>query len=90
MKSLTERVYSSIGTAEREIVRDVTKKLCYIGLDCDTELKSTVEINIEKTHVLPDGNIITVAPNISVSRKCCSSQSSLVKEPAGSTAFLSR
>ena len=36
---------------------------------------------------LPDGNI-TVAPNVSVARKCCSNQFSLVKEPAEVTAFL--
>merc|ERR1712135_820 len=43
MKIMSERGYSMITTAEREIVRDIKEKLCYIALDYDTELKSTAE-----------------------------------------------
>ena len=49
MKILTEPVYSFTAAAERETVRDVAEKRCYVGLDCDTELE---------TGELPDGNII--------------------------------
>ena len=48
------------------------KRYC-IGPDHGTELESTAETDKEKTYVLPDENIITVAPSVSVSRKCCSS-----------------
>ena len=50
MKILTEPGYPFTVAEEREVVRDVTEKRCYVGLDCDTELE---------TDELPDGNIIT-------------------------------
>ena len=60
MKILTQHGYSFTATAEREIVPVVKEILCYMRLDYDTELKSTAEFDKKKTHVLPDGVIITV------------------------------
>ena len=60
-KISSERGYSFTTTEEREICRGVKEKLCYIAFDYDTELKSIAESSDKKqTHMLSDGNIITV------------------------------
>jgi actin-related protein len=61
MKLLTERGLQFSTTAEKEIVRDVKEKLCYVALDFDSEIDvSRSSTDKERTYELPDGNVILV------------------------------
>lgn len=61
MKILHDRGHTFTTSSERDIVRDMKEKLCYIALDYDKEMKIAQESqSIEKTYELPDGNVVTI------------------------------
>lgn len=58
---LRQRGYSLSSSAEREIVRDIKERLCYVALDPEKELKLAEKVSgMEKTYTLPDGETLTI------------------------------
>jgi len=60
-KILSERGYSMTTSAEKEIVRDMKERLCFVAEDYEAEMeKSEESASLEMNYELPDGNVMTV------------------------------
>ena len=58
---LRQKGYNFSSSAEKEIVRDVKEKLCYVALDPERELILSKKISgMDKSYMLPDGEVIDV------------------------------
>lgn len=61
VKILSERGQHLTTSAEREIVKNIKEKLCYVALDFDQEMsESKSGTSKEATYEMPDGSVITV------------------------------
>ncbi|XP_078521920.1 actin, alpha skeletal muscle-like [Lissotriton helveticus] len=59
MRILSEIGLSLVSTSEREIVRDMKEKLCYVAIDLDVEMCKQPG-DVEKAYRLPDGRVVMV------------------------------
>ncbi|XP_048397835.1 actin-6-like isoform X4 [Stegostoma tigrinum] len=59
VRILTESGVSFVSTAEKEIVRDIKEKLCYVAVDVQAEMCKK-PADVEKDYKLPDGQVIKI------------------------------
>ncbi|MHA1436992.1 MAG: actin, cytoplasmic 2 [Promethearchaeota archaeon] len=78
---LRQKGYSFTTSAEKEIVRDIKEKLCYVSLDPEKELILSKRIaGMNKTYMLPDGETINIGIERFLAPECFFNPSVVGKE----------
>lgn len=60
IKLLLEKDYQFISSAEKEVVRSMKEKMCYVAHDYEQELSNCKTKTVAKSYELPDGQVVTL------------------------------
>lgn len=78
---LRQKGYPFITSAEKEIVRDIKEKLCYVAVDPEKEMLLSKRINgMKREYMLPDGELIRVGIERFMAPECLFNPSVIGKE----------
>ncbi len=78
---LRQKGYSFTTSAEKQIVRDIKEKLCYVAIDPEKEMILSKKIaEMEKSYMLPDGETINVGVERFLAPECFFNPSVIGKE----------
>jgi len=78
---LRQKGYTFSTSAEKEIVRDIKEKLCYVALNPEKEILLAKKVSgMEKVYMLPDGETITIGVERFLAPECFFNPSVIGKE----------